>query len=152
MENENEKILRVNSVTCYTYFVLNKTFRDENFEIEFEANVQQTDSYFYFGIVNETYSMTGSCMCSSQVNAYFVQCNGSIKTNGATITNNLFNWQSERTVIGMRVNLQEKTIMFYIPDKGEAGPFAIVGNEWKIVSGHCNTGNGTIKILSCIEI
>jgi len=152
LESEQEKILRVNSNTCYTYFVLNKTFQDENFEVEFESNVTQTDSYLYYGIVNENFVLTSSCMCGSPPNSYYVQCNGNIKTNGTNIANPLFNWQSEKTTIGIRVNLAEKNVWFYIPEKGEAGPYPIVGNQWRVVSGHCNTGTGTITINSCIEI
>jgi len=38
-----------------------------------------------------------------------------------------------------------------IPDKVEAGPYNITGNSFRVVSGHCNTGNGTLTILSCEE-
>jgi len=152
LESEEQRILRVNATTCYCFFVCNKTFQDENFEIEFDSNVQQTDSYYYFGIVNENYVFTSNCFCGSPPNAYYVQCNGNVKNNGTTIPNTLFNWQSERTTIGIRVNTAEKTVVFYIPDKGETEPYPIVGNSWRVVAGHCNTGNGTITINSCIEI
>jgi len=152
LENEDQKILRVNSTTCYCHFVVNKTFNDENFEIEFDANVAQTDNLFYFGIVNENYSLTGNCMCCTPTGAYYIQCNGNVKNSGTTVPNNLFNWGSQKTTIGLRVNLQEKTIIYYIPEKGETEPYPIVGNSWRVVSGHCNTGNGTITINSCVEI
>jgi hypothetical protein len=152
MESENPKNLKVHTTTCYTHFVTDKTWTDENIIIELESKVQQTDNYLYYGIVNENYDYTSNCMCCSPSNAYYVQCNGAIKLNSISNENNpKFNFGSRDTIIGMRINFAEKTLYFYIPDEGEAGPFTIQGNTFKIVSGHCNGGTGIINILSCYK-
>jgi hypothetical protein len=51
----------------------------------------------------------------------------------------------------MKVDLDEKTVLFYIPDVAEAGPFTLNGSNFRIVGGHCNSGNGSITILTCYE-
>jgi len=148
---EDPKVMRVHSNTCYTHFVTNMQFKEENFYVEIELNVQQTDDYFYIGIVNETYNYASNCMCCNPPNAFYVQCNGSIHINAQTHNNNSFAWRSEKTIMGIKVLLSEKKIYFMIPDKVEAGPYNITGNSFRVVSGHCNTGNGTLTILSCEE-
>lgn len=151
IDSDDPRKLKVHSTSCYTHFVTNREWKDENITVEVEMNVQQTDSYLYLGIVNESYSYSGNCMCCSPSNAFYVQCNGSIKINAATISDNNFNFQSACTTIGMKIDFAEKEMYFYIPDKGENGPHKFIGNSFRIVSGHCNTGNGSISILSCSE-
>lgn len=147
--DQDEQTLRVHSTTCYTHFLTDPQFTDENFEVEIEVNVAQTDSYFYIGIVNENYNFNGNCMCCNPSNAYYVQCDGSIHINANRSTDTRFNWGSNKTIIGMKVMLIENQISFYIPDVCEVGPFTLSnGKTWRVVSGHCNTGNGTITILN----
>jgi hypothetical protein len=151
VDPDDPKILKVHSTSCYTHFVTDREWVDENMIVELESNVQQTDSYLYFGVVNESYNYSSNCMCCNPGNAFYVQCNGNIRINGNTSTSNIFNFESARTTIGMRINFAEKEMYFYIPDKGEYGPHKLNGNTFRIVSGHCNSGNGSISILSCYE-
>lgn len=151
VDPEDKKRLKVHSTTCYTHFVTNITWKDEIFVVEFDSNVQQTDNYLYFGIVNESYSLTGNCMCCSPGNSVYLQCDGNFKINSTYINNPAFAFYSQPTIIGMKVNLQEKNVYFYIPDRCEAGPFTLNGNTFRLVAGHCNTGNGSINILTCFE-
>jgi len=149
--NDSKKV-RIHSTTCYTHFLTNRTFTDENFVIELETTVTQTDNYFYIGIVSETYSTTGNCMCCNPANSYYIQCDGSTHINAQRTENTQMAWNSQHVTVGLKVNLQEKQITFYIVDKGEVGPFPIAtGNNWRVVAGHCNTGNGDITITDCYE-
>jgi hypothetical protein len=151
VSTEDSRVLKVHSTGCYTHFLTNKTWTDENFVIEIESNVQQTDSYLYVGIINESYSLTSNCMCCSPSNCYYVQCNGYIKCNSTSNNVPEFNWQSAQQVIGMRVNLPERKLQFYIPDGYESPMYDLSGNNFRVVGGHCNTGNGTMTILTCYE-
>jgi hypothetical protein len=148
----DEKLLNVHSNTCYTHFLTNRKFIDEDFIIEFESSVLQTDNYFYFGIINENYSLTGNCFCCSPVNSFYIQCNGTVHINSQNSTVSELAWNSETVVIGMKIVLSERLIYFYIKDKFESGPYQInSGTQFTVVSGHCNNGNGTIKILDCFQ-
>ena len=136
--------------TYYTHFLTNRVFTDENFTIEFESSVSQTDNYYYIGIINESYSTSGNCGCCNPSNSYYIQCDGSTHIN-STRNNGTLSWYSQSCIIGMRVYLSDKTIYFYkdTPDN-EVGPFTIVsGTNFRVFAGHCNSGNGELKILSC---
>lgn len=152
--NTNDKRnIRIHSNTCYTHFVTNKYWVNENFCVELETTVSQTDSYYYIGIVNESYNLTSNCMCCNPANSYYVQCDGSIHINGVKTNDTRFAWGSNKTTIGMKVMLQERKIYFYIPDKVELGPFTISnGSNFRVVAGHCNNGNGEITIVDCYAI
>jgi len=153
VDTTDNKKVRIHSTTCYTHFMTNRTFTDENFVIELESTVTQTDNYYYIGIQNETYTPTGNCGCCNPANSYYIQCDGSTHINGARTENPTMAWNSQPVTIGMRVNLQEKNITFYITDKGEVGPFNIsTGTNWRVYAGHCNTGNGDLTISECYEI
>jgi hypothetical protein len=151
LDSDDPKILKVNSTDCYTNFVTDKIWQEENFIVELESNVVQEDNYLYYGIVNENYNYEGDCMCTNPPYAWYVTCNGDITNESIVATNPIFDFRSNKTTIGMRVNLKEKTIYFYIPDKGEEGPFSLIGNRFRIVAGTCNFGTGTISILSCYD-
>lgn len=145
--------LRVHSNSCYCHFLTNKLFTTENFIIEFESNVTQTDNYFYFGIINQSYSTEGNCMCCNPTNSYFIKCDGTIHINGVTHASNL-SWYGNSVTIGMKVLLSEQVIYFYkdSPDN-EVGPYTILAaNNFRVVSAHCNTGSGNIAIKTCYEI
>jgi hypothetical protein len=150
--SEKQKVT-VHSTSCYCHFVTDRTFdsNDNDFYVELESTVTQNDSYYYIGLVTESYSYTGSCMCCNPVNAYYVQCNGTIHINSTTNTNTAFNWQSEKVNIGIKVSPREKKIQFFLPDKEiESDTYCIsTGNNFRIVAGHCNTGSGSITISKC---
>jgi hypothetical protein len=122
VDPQDPKILRVTSNTCYTHFLTNRKFTDENFIVEFESNVTQTDNYFYFGIINENYSITGTCMCCNPSNSYYVQCDGNVHINSQINNISQLAWHSQTVRIGMKVLLKERQIYFYIPDIGNTGP------------------------------
>jgi hypothetical protein len=147
---DDPRILSVHSTGCYTHFVTNRVFTDENFIIEFESTVTQTDNYYYIGIINESYSTSGSCGCCNPSNSYYIQCDGSTHIN-ANRGNSLLSWHSQPCIIGMRVLLSDKTIYFYKDTpENEIGPFNIVsGTNFRVYAGHCNSGNGELKILTC---
>lgn len=150
---EDNRNVRIHSTTCYTHFVTDKIWRDESFIIELDSTVTQTDNYYYIGLINEAYSLTGSCGCCNSANSFYLQCNGSFHMNSITTNDDNFNFGSQRIIIGMRVNLEEKQLYFYLPEKEgvEAGPFTLVGNTFRVYAGHCNAGNGDINILTCYE-
>lgn len=152
VDTNDNKNLRVHSTSCYCHFVTNKVFTNENFAIELESTVTQTENYYYIGIVNEAYSTSGSCGCCNPANFFYIQCNGTIHINSTTTTETTMAWGASSVTIGMRVLLSEKKLYFYIPDKEEKGPYSLTGNSFRVVAGHCNTGNGQIKITECYEI
>jgi hypothetical protein len=153
IDSEDKKVLRVHSTTCYTHFVTDKKFSDENFIIEFDSTVSQNDTYYYIGLMNENYSLTGNCGCCTPANCYYIRCDGSILINGARHNSNLA-WNSQPVVIGMKVFLSEKQIYFYKDTpENEVGPFPITnGNNFTAYAGHCNSGNGNLKINACYRI
>jgi hypothetical protein len=145
----------VHSTSCYCHFVTDRTFSssDSDFYVELDSKVTQTDSYYYIGIVNENYSYTGNCGCCNPANFFYVQCNGSVHINSTTTTNPAFSWQSENVIIGLKVLLKEKKIIFTLPEKDvESEPYNLTGNNFRLVAGHCNTGNGSITITKCYAI
>ncbi len=60
-------------------------------------------------------------------------------------------WGSQSVTVGMKINIKEKKIWFYIPDKVEVGPFNIIGGSFRVVAGHCNNGSGELIIQDCYE-
>ncbi len=142
----------VHSSSCYNTFFTDIKFKDVVFQVEFEFDVHQSLSYLYFGIINESYNSTSNCMCCKPTNCVYVQCNGQVKHNGTAVQNPEFAWNSDKALVGMKVDLLLKKVIFYRPNHPEIGPYDITGSEFRIVSGHCNQGNGSIKILQCCEI
>ena len=75
---------------------------------------------------------------------------------GGNVSNNQALWHSQRITIGMKVYLStsEKRLVFYFPDRGdlELGPYPLTGTGFRVYAGHCNTGNGEIRILDCFAI
>jgi hypothetical protein len=152
VDRDDPRTVKVHSTTCYTHFVTNKLWNSEDFVIELASTVTQTDSYYYIGIVNENYNYSSSCMCCNPQNSFYIKCDGTLHINSAQTTEYDFAWQAQPVTIGMRVYLSEKKMFFYIPDKREIGPYTLVGNNFRVVAGHCNTGNGTITITTCTSL
>ena len=152
VNTDDHRIIRLHSTTCYTHFLTNRTFTDENFIIELESSVVQTDNYYYLGIINEQYNTTSNCGCCNPTNSYYIQCDGSTHINGVRTENTQMAWHSQPILITLKVNLSEKNIIFSIENKGELGPFPIMGRDFKVYAGHCNSGNGEIKINDCYEV
>lgn len=154
VDTTDKRNVRIHSNTCYTHFLTNRTFSgSENFVIEFDSKVTQTDNYYYIGIANESYSTTGNCGCCNPANYFYLQCDGSVHINSTRTTPNNFAWYGANVVIGMRVMLSEKQIYFYkdSPDN-ETGPYMLTGNTFRVMAGHCNSGNGSITITTCYEV
>jgi hypothetical protein len=149
--SSDEKTIHINSTSCYTHFVTDRKWTDESFVIEFESNVMNIDEYFYIGLVNDNYNFTSNCMCCSPENAFYLRSNGEIKINSQNTKIDNFRFSNEKEIIGMKVDLNAKTVIFYIPNKAEYGPVNIFGNFFRVVSGSCNTSNGTLTILTCYE-
>ena len=154
VNSEDGRSLTVNSTTCYTHFVTNKLFNSENFVIELESTVTQTDNYYYIGIYNQNYNLSSNCGCCNPANAYYIQCDGSVHINGVRTENTGFAWNSSPCIIGLRVLLNENQIYFYKDSPvNEIGPFNIAsGNDFRVYAGHCNTGNGKLNIQTCYSI
>jgi hypothetical protein len=151
VDTEEPRNIKIHSTTCYTHFVTNPAFTNENFIIELESTVTQTDNYYYIGLVNESYSTSSSCMCCNPANSFYIQCDGSVHINGVKTDVGL-SWHSANVTITMKVSLEDKKIWFSIPDRNEVGPYTLNGNSFRVVAGHCNTGNGEIKITDCYEM
>ena len=158
IDSNDKKIIKLHTTTCYTHFVTNRVFKDEDFQIDLEVNVQQSDYYLYVGLYNAAYSLTGSCGCCNPANAFYVQCDGTVHINAQTTpaTTTQVAWNSAKVLITMRVYLSDgqRKLFFVFPEKNdkELGPFTLTGNDFRVYTGHCNTGNGTITILDCFEL
>jgi hypothetical protein len=152
VNTSDDKIMNVHSRSCYCHFVTNRTFNTEDFQITFESTVTQTDNYFYLGVVNESYSLTGNCMCCNPSYSFYIQCDGSIHINATRTDNPNLRWGPENVTITLKVWLSKKQIQFIVDGKGETGVLSLTGNTFRVVAGHCNTGNGTLTITECFEM
>jgi hypothetical protein len=152
IDPEDVTMLKVHSTTCYTHFVTDREFTDENVKVEFNLNVTQSDSYFYIGVINENYSLTSNCMCCTPTNAFYLKCDGNTYINGKISNFPNYSWLSQEVLIGFRLYSSSKKLYIYRENEEELGPFNMVGNKFRFVSGHCNTGNGTIQITKSVEI
>jgi len=154
IDTSDNKLIKIHSTTCYTHFVTNRAFSNEDFQIELEVSVTQSDNYLYVGIYNGSYSLTGNCGCCNPANAFYLQCDGSIHINGTRTENSQLAWNSQKIIIGMKVYNSTKKIYFYFPGKNdlEIGPYNLTGANFRVYAGHCSAGNGEIKILDCYAI
>jgi len=158
IDKDDKNIIEIHSTTCYTHFVTNKLFKDEDFQIDLEVNVKQSDNFLYVGLFNNSYSTAGNCGCCNPPNAFYVQCDGSVHINGAKTEPNTtgVGWNSQKVLISMRVYLSEgqKKMYFVFPEKNdkELGPYNLTGSDFRVYAGHCNKGDGTIHILDCFDI
>lgn len=154
INSSDKKIIKIHSNTCYTHFVTNKLWKDEDFQIELEVGVNQSDNYLYVGLYNSGYSLTGNCGCCNPANSFYMQCDGSVHINGQRTENSGLAWNSQKIIIGMKVYISTKKIYFYFPTKNdkEIGPYTLTGSQFRVYAGHCNSGNGEIKILDCFAL
>ena len=154
INSSDKKIIKIHSNTCYTHFVTNKLWKEEDFQIELEVAVTQGDNYLYVGLYNSGYSLTGNCGCCNPANAFYMQCDGSVHISGQRTENSGLAWNSQKIILGMKVYISTKKLYFYFPMKNdkEIGPFTLTGSQFRVYAGHCNTGTGEIKILDCFSI
>ena len=156
--DSDKKVCTIKSTTCYTHFVMNKEFEEEDFELNLEVAVSQTDAFLYVGIYNESYITANNCGCCNPKNAWYVQCNGTIHDNGKSITESRIKWNSEKINIVIKGYVSDandkKHVIFCFPDKGdlELGPYYLNGKKFRPYVGHCNKGNGQVTIVDCISI
>lgn len=148
----NNKKLKIDSESCWNHFVINKHFTNESFNINFEMKVVQEHNYVYFGIINEFYSNSNSCMCQSPRNSFYIRCNGDISIDANKTERKDLAWFNQSVIVNMKVLLREKQIYFSIAQKELAGPYVIHGKIFKVVAGTCNKAKGEINILSCCSI
>lgn len=156
VSNSDERLINIYGNTCYTHYLTNHNFTDEDFVVEFESSVTKTDFYYYIGLINENYSTTSNCGCCNPANCYFIKCDGTVHTNGTNHNSNpsFYFQNTANTVIGMKVKLTERKIWFYVNcPENETGPYNIIsGTRFKIYAGSCNGCNGQLKINTCYAI
>mmetsp|Transcript_33186 Transcript_33186/g.34488 ORF Transcript_33186/g.34488 Transcript_33186/m.34488 type:complete len:345 (-) Transcript_33186:11-1045(-) len=141
--------LKVHGTTCYTYYQTTPKFTDEDFTLEIEYKVNQSDNYFYLGLINSSVVPTSHCMCCTIANGFYIQPNGDIVLNSKRTTNSkLSSNKSQVNNVIFRVSLSEKSMWITMNDKEEQGPFKLVGSSFTFVSGSCNSVNGYVKILN----
>lgn len=149
--NEAEKIV-INSTSCYNWFRTNMWLEDEDFVIEFENNIVHGNYCWYIGIHNQTLTnYSGTCMCCSPANAFYLKCNGHVYISGKSTKYEQLNYQNKtsNSIVTMRCHLSEKKIWFQVNDEEEQGPFTITGNKFRVIAGSCNNCTGTCTITSC---
>lgn len=158
VDNTDPKKVNVHSNTCYSHFVAKTPFKDQDFQVDLEVNIQQTDNYLYIGLMNSAYNLTGNCGCCNPGNSYYIQCDGSLHINGSRTDNYQLAWNSNKILISLKVYLSDpnnKRIYFCFPEKNdlEIGPHKITqAGDFFVYGGHCNTGTGYVNILECFEL
>jgi len=153
--NEDEpNILEVHTTNCYNYFMTNKSFKDENVEIEFRTNMSQCNDNCFFGISNERLQPNSNCLCSSSSECTYFNYVGSVMVNGSSIgsTGNELEckFSDKTTEYSVRVRLmaQEKNCYFQVDEKAEKGPFQLKGDSFTIFAGACSQTKCFIKIVA----
>jgi hypothetical protein len=148
----DQKTILIDSKGCYSHFLTNRTFTTEDFQITFNSSVTQSDYYYYFGLVNEHYSVTKNCMCCNPANAFYIQCDGSVHIDRNKSDFTQLKWGSASVLVTLKVWLSRRQIVFIVHGKGEAGLFTISGSTFKVISAHCNPGNGQLVITECFSL
>jgi len=154
----DKKVCTIKSTTCYTHFVMNNQFQDEDFELQLEVDLTKNSSNKYVGIFNENYVTTSTCGCCNPANAWYVQSNGTIHDSNKIVTDTRIKWRFEKTNITIKGYISEshekKHVMFCFPDYGdlELGPYYLSGKKFRPFVGHCSTGIGQVTILDCFSI
>jgi len=149
VEKDDPSTLKVHGTTCYTYYQTEPTFKDEDFTVEVEYNINTNDNYFYLGIINESVVPSSNCMCCTIANGYYIQPSGDIVLNAARTTNSkLAATKGKVHNVIFKVCLSEKQMYITMDDNDEQGPFKLNGTTFRFVSGSCNSVNGYVKLVS----
>lgn len=154
IDTNDSSVLNVNGRGCYNYYLTDHEFDPtlgESCEFEFESTVVNNDNYFYFGVVNETAVPSSNCMCCTIAQGLYIQHSGTLVIHGQTETNPNLEFKSKKgeiTTLRVKLIFPEKEVFFQVDDKGEQGPFKLVGEKFRITFGSCNTADGKIKIVS----
>lgn len=151
IDTNDEKLLKVTGTGCYNYYLTDKEIFDQNLYAEFESTVTQNDTYFYFGIANETTVPSSNCMCCNPSSVLYIWHDGNISQYGTKQSEQKVEFKSKSgkpTILRVKILSSDKEAYFQIDDKDEVGPYKLVGSKWRITFGSCNTSSGQIKIVS----
>lgn len=143
--DETELIVHANC--CYNYYQTDRVFTEDNIVVEFLVkDCTKSDQYFYFGVSNESNQPDSHCMCCSPASVTYFNCNGYVYQNGSSTLESKLTHSSGERRIRVRLMCSEKTVYFQLNENDECGPYKLTGTKFKVVSGSCNSLNGTIKI------
>lgn len=150
IDSEDSSKLIIHANSCYNYYATSKKITDEVVQVMIATDIYKTDSYFYFGVADDTCSYNNNCMCCTPSSVTYIRCNGNVCVKGSSTTNNELKFDHpEIKTICIRVDSKEKHVYFTIDDREEQGPYELPGgSSYTIVSGSCNSANGFIQILS----
>lgn len=151
VETSDEKVLKVMGTGCYNYYMTDKEVIDTNLYAEFESTVTQNDTYFYFGIANETTVPSSNCMCCNPSSVIYMWHDGNLSQYGSKQAEQKLEFKSKGgkpTILRVKIMGSDKEAYFQIDDKDEVGPYKLVGSKWRITFGSCNTSSGQIKIVN----
>ena len=156
VEYDDKSKINVNANCCYNYYLLNlkKSKTTGIVNVTFETDIIKTDGYFYFGVINNEVSLDKNCMCCIINNATYIQSTGQIIENGIEILDKIHNLRFLNTGINkiyLKVDFSEKKIYFSVNSSALEGPYNLIGNNFTITSGTCNSANGYIKVISYSE-
>lgn len=151
VDENDPRILIVDSKSCYNWFRTNLWLEDEDFIIEFETNITHQNQYWYIGLQNESIIYSSNCMCCNVKNAFYLRCDGnvhidSVKTHIPSLD---YRFETQMSTVVMRVQLSEKKIWFSVNNGKEQGPFEITGSKFKVIAGSCNNCTGKVTISNC---
>lgn len=149
VDKEDSSILKINGVTCYTYYQTAQTLKDEDITIEIEYKIDGTDDYWYLGFINEKVVPSSNCMCCTISNAFYLQSSGDIILDAKRQTD--VNMRAEKGKVQnviFKIALSTKEMYITLNDKEEKGPFKVSGDTFTFTAGSCNSKNGYVKILN----
>jgi len=157
IDDKDESILNVHANSCYNYYSVDTPFlKDESIYIVLETDIIKTDSYLYFGVINDTLmnQKDNNCGCCTPKNFTYIKSTGYICENGSSKSNSKLKY-SEGNVnrIEMRILGPDSQIFFKVNEEDEQGPYTLptTDSKYVITSGSCNSANGYIKIISAVH-
>jgi len=144
----------VKGISCYTHFVTDIGFENQDFQIEFEVDVPNSE-YLYLGLINNLYSVSKDCCCTNPSNAFYYRNYGAIIINRFVYKPDKIIELKNKKILGMKVYLNKypKQVGFYFPEMyADLGYYDIKGDSFRVFFASCMSSKGTVKILNCISL
>lgn len=149
IDKEDPSILKINGVTCYTYYQTTQSLKDEDITIELEYKIDGSDNYWYMGLINESVVPSSNCMCCTISNGFYIHPNGDIVLNAVRDNKSILKADLNKVHnVIFKLVLSAKEMYVTVDDNEEAGPFKVSGNKFTFTAGSCNSKNGYVKILN----
>ena len=151
--DDEKKTISIFGNKCYTYYLTDKIFNYESIIIDIKYKAVINANYFYLGFINSNVNTSSNCMCCTIKNAVYLQPNGNVVHNNKSINYaKLIARKNDYNNVCIKLNGYSKEVFFNVNNNEDVGPFNISGQDFKFVSGSCNSINGSIEILDAYYI